>query len=236
MPTKKCPVCGVAVKVENLERHVRNQHPKAQVDTGSLLTEEEKEEVKEAKATARPGLTRTGKRTLAIVAIVLVAVIVVAAVLSAWHPPGIAVGQTAPNFTLTSSTGTSASLSEYRGRPVLLEFMNTNCPACNNEAPILSSLYQTFSGRTYFFSVDIAIAGDLAINSPSDIETFKSRYNTQWTYVIDSQGTVAKLYNVYATPTIYILDANGVVAHVPEYNLGQDSYASLSGYLNATLG
>lgn len=236
MATKKCPVCGVAVKVENLERHVRNQHPKAQVDSTALLTEEEKEEVKEAKATSRPGLTRTGKRMLAIVAVVLVAIIVIAVVLSVWHPPGIGVGQTAPNFTLTSSTGTSTSLNEFRGRPVLLEFMNTRCPACNNEAPILASLYQSFSGRTYFLSVDIAIAGDLAINTPAEIESFKSQYNTVWTYVIDSQGTVSKLYNVYATPTIYILDANGVVAHVPEYNLGQDSYSSLSGYLNATLG
>ena len=32
MAQKKCPVCGVSVKLENLERHLRNQHPRADVD------------------------------------------------------------------------------------------------------------------------------------------------------------------------------------------------------------
>ena len=45
MAMKKCPVCGVPVKAENLERHVRNQHPHAEVNPDTLLTEDEKAEV-----------------------------------------------------------------------------------------------------------------------------------------------------------------------------------------------
>src|SRR3989304_9699704 len=48
VPSKKCPVCGVSVKLENLERHVRNQHPRASVDLTSLLSAEERMETTRA--------------------------------------------------------------------------------------------------------------------------------------------------------------------------------------------
>ena len=41
----KCPVCGVSVKLENLERHVRTQHPRADVDLTQTLTPEQRREL-----------------------------------------------------------------------------------------------------------------------------------------------------------------------------------------------
>jgi len=50
MAMKKCPVCGASVKVENLERHVEDKHPRAKVDLSKLVTKEEKEAAKPKKA------------------------------------------------------------------------------------------------------------------------------------------------------------------------------------------
>jgi hypothetical protein len=54
MAMKKCPVCGVSVKLENMERHVKTQHPREEVDLRSLLTEEETVQAKAVKSTRKP--------------------------------------------------------------------------------------------------------------------------------------------------------------------------------------
>lgn len=41
MTSKKCPVCGVSLKAENLERHVRDQHPHESVSTREVLSRDE---------------------------------------------------------------------------------------------------------------------------------------------------------------------------------------------------
>ena len=53
-----------------------------------------------------------------------------------------AVGQPAPDFTLTDTEGTSYTLSEQKGKVVVLEFMATWCPHCQNEAPMYERLRQ----------------------------------------------------------------------------------------------
>ncbi len=233
MATKKCPVCGVPVKVENLERHLKNQHPRDRVDTTELLTVEEQRAVEKSKAAMKPTLTSAGKRTIVIVAIALVAILVLAVVVTTWRPPGPNVGQTAPNFTLSTSTGGSVTLTQYRGQPVFLEFMNTLCPACNNEAPTLAYVYRSFGTRVHFLSVDMAIPGDLPLNTAAEIEAFKTKYATPWVYSIDSDGTVANSYGVQGTPTMFVINANGIVSATPAYPA---SYSGIANALNQTLG
>ncbi len=233
MATKKCPVCGVSVKVENLERHVRDQHPHAQVDQEGLLTREEKAEVKEARAASRPALTAGGKRWIVIVAVVVAVVLVAAVLVTTLRLPGTKPGQVAPDFTLTTSTGASVTLSALRGTPVVLEFMNTLCPNCQAEAPILSSLYSQYGSRARFLSVDIAVTGEFAVNTASQIETFKSTYGTPWDYAIDTSNSVAGTYGVTGTPTSFVLNGSGVVQNV---FVGTHPYSSFSDALNVTLG
>lgn len=212
MPTKKCPVCGVAVKLENLERHVRNQHPRDTVDIETLLSEEERREAESAKAAARPTITRKGVRLIAILTVVM-AVILVIAIFNPFRGMGPNVGELAPNFTLSTSEGGSISLSNYRGKPLFLEFMDWDCEACQLEAPILSSLYPNYSARVSFLSVDMInwVPPD---DTAQRINQDRVTYNTPWIYVLDTQRTVANMYKISATPTSFILDRNGVISQV----------------------
>jgi thiol-disulfide isomerase/thioredoxin len=219
MAMKKCPVCGVSVKVENLEKHVRNQHPRAGVDTASLLTDEERGAAREAKTASRPGLTSSGKRTIAIVAVVVAVLLVVAVLFTV--------------LTLTLTSGGSVTLSQYRGMPVLLEFMNAYCPNCQAEAPVLVSLFQAFGSRVHFLSVDIYLSPSEPASSAAELNTFKSQYGTNWDYAMDTDNSVAHAYVVQGTPTSFVIDANGVI-HSLFY--GRYPYSSFSDALNATLG
>ena len=52
------------------------------------------------------------------------------------------IGKTAPDFTLTDMAGQQVSLSQYRGKVVILNFWATWCPPCREEMPSMEALYQ----------------------------------------------------------------------------------------------
>ncbi len=230
MATKRCPVCNVAVNVENLERHVRNQHPRANVELGSLLSPDERREASKTKAVRRPALTRTG-RWVILVSAVVVAVILVLVIVNPFRAIGPGVGQNAPDFAVTTSTGSPLTLSSMRGTPVLLEFMDPDCPHCQAQAPTLVSLNANYSASVRFVSIDVNFVG--APDDNTKINAFKSTYGTPWPYALDTTGGITSAYGVTSTPTTFILDRNGVVAAV---FVGETAYADFAVQLNRLLG
>ena len=170
MASVKCPVCGVSVKAENLERHLRNQHPREQVDLSEVLSEKDREAVAETKAPTRAGLTRGGKRMLLVVGLVVAALIALVIVLPLLTPLN-------TDFTLPSTDGTTVSLPSWRGSPVLVEFMDLDCPYCQEEAPLLVTLYTStafnFTARgVKFVSVDMNFEG--AADTADRINTWRT--------------------------------------------------------------
>src|SRR3972149_4724491 len=101
---KKCPVCGASVKLENFERHVKNQHPRDNVDLYSAITKEERREVTQVEARRRQKVTPGGFRIVLIVAAIVAIILAVAIINPFRYGPGI--GQTGPDFRLTTTEGT----------------------------------------------------------------------------------------------------------------------------------
>ena len=224
---KKCPVCGVSVKVENLERHVRNQHPRAQVEREQILTEAERTEVHRSAPRTRPAMTRRGKMIAAAVAIVLIIVIVALA----FRPNvGLSVGQIAPDFTATTSDDGTVHLNSLRGRPVFLEFMDVDCIHCLNEAQnVLPTLYATYSSRVTFLSVDVDILG--SPDTKDRINTFRTQTGNSWTFVLPN-APITQSYGITSTPTMYVLDRNGVIVGA---FFGETPYPDLAASLDRAL-
>ncbi len=232
MAMKKCPVCGVSVKTENLERHVRNQHPREEVDLSETLTRADREAIRESKSGRGPGLTQGGRRLLVIAAIVIVVVVVAAVSIQFLSKPPVNPGSQAPDFTLTSTDGVTISLSAWKGYPVLIEFMDVDCPYCQQEAPTLSAIYSTYSGQgVRFVSIDVNFDGPA--DTPTRIATFKSTYNTPWPYCLDSLQGVAARYGVSSTPTSFVINKDGTVN---TRVVGAQSASVFTAALNAALG
>ncbi len=216
------------MKLENLQRHVANQHPKAQIPAAQLLSTSERRRLESAKAAApRPSMTPRGKQIVAIAAVVMA--VLLALVLIPRGNVGPLTGQAAPDFTLPTSDGGSITLSALRGRPVLLEFMDIDCPHCINEAPILSALYGSYSARVAFVSVDTEIVPPS--NTPAQINQFRTTYATPWQYAL-FDANVVSAYQIQGTPTTFIIDRNGVVART---FVGETSAATLKGALDDVL-
>lgn len=121
---------------------------------------------------------------------------------------------TAPDFTLPVVTasglnGQKVSLSSFRGKVVLLEFMEPWCPHCQNMAPVLESLYQQYGAQNVVF---LSVAGPWNGATADDAAKFIRDYHSSLMYVYDSSGTTFSAYGVTATPTFFIIGKNGQIA------------------------
>ena len=120
----------------------------------------------------------------------------------------------APDFTLpelgpNGPTGKTISLSSFRGRVVLLEFMTPWCGHCQSMVPVFEKLYQQFGPQNVEF---LTISGTFAGATVEDTAEFIRNSKSSWMYVYDSSGSVFNLYGVTGTPTFYIIGRDGEIA------------------------
>src|SRR5260370_31615623 len=125
-------------------------------------------------------------------------------------PVGLQVGDAAPNFTLKTLDGKQVSLSDYRGKPVLLNFWYSSCPGCLAEIPGMQRFYaaQQAAGK------DFVILGVNSVDDAQTAQQFVQQYGITYTPVFDDNQRVATLYNLNATPTSYFIDRQGIIRFV----------------------
>lgn len=117
------------------------------------------------------------------------------------------VGQPAPDFALKDASGKKISLSDYKGRVVMINFWATWCPPCRQEMPSMESLFQEYNKKGFEI---------LAVSSDSQAEKivkpFMEFYELTFSALMDIDGSVHSLYGVTSIPTTYIVDKNGNIA------------------------
>ena len=130
--------------------------------------------------------------------------------ISAGHPVGLQVGNTAPDFTLAAPNGKKISLSDYRSKPVMLNFWYASCPGCLAEIPGMQKFYasQQAAGK------DFMILGVNPVDDTPTAQQFVQQYGLTYQIVMDSNDDVVKLYNIGATPTSYFIDREGIIRSV----------------------
>lgn len=113
------------------------------------------------------------------------------------------------NNPATGLTGNMLTLSAFKGKVVLLEFMEPWCPHCQDMAPVLANLYSQYGQQNVVF---ISVAGPWNGATGADAMSFIAKYGSGWNYVYDSSGTIFNEYGVNSTPTFYIIAPNGSVS------------------------
>ncbi|MCX6031247.1 MAG: TlpA disulfide reductase family protein [Chloroflexi bacterium] len=119
-------------------------------------------------------------------------------------PSAPAVGYPAPDFTLTTVTGETFTLSALRGRPVVLNFWATWCPPCRAELPELQAASGRLAGRVQIVGVDQG-------ESASQVQAFAGSLGLNFTMPLDTATTVSRLYGVRSLPTTFFIDRSGVI-------------------------
>lgn len=117
-------------------------------------------------------------------------------------------GGQAPDFSLNDLDGVEVSLSNLRGKIVLLEFWATWCPPCRESIPAMNELYKKYNDKGL---VLLGISVDKGQNIAEDIRAFIREYSIKYPIAIDSKN-VNTLYGVYSIPTLILIDKAGKVA------------------------
>jgi len=139
------------------------------------------------------------KRFLSSVA--LVGLLLLASCNTGSHPPRI--GNAAPDFTITDSQRT-VTLSQLRGKPVVLNFWATWCPPCVGEMPSLVQLQKQLGDKVTI----------LAVSEDADDAAYKQfvrDHNVDLLTIRDVAQKTNEVYGTFKFPETYVIDRNGTV-------------------------
>jgi thioredoxin-dependent peroxiredoxin len=102
------------------------------------------------------------------------------------------INSTAPNFTLLDQNGKSHTLTEYRGKWVLIYFYpKDDTPGCTKEACVLRDAFPTFE------KLDAVILG-ISADSEKSHKKFEEKYQLPFTLLADTEKTTVNAYGVWA--------------------------------------
>lgn len=119
-------------------------------------------------------------------------------------------GSKVPNFTLTDLSGKNISLSDYKGKVVVLNFWASWCPPCKAEMPEFNEMDREFkkSGDTVLLAINMT---DGRRETKKKVETFISEQKYKMRVLLDSEGKASNLFDIRYLPTTYVIDAEGTV-------------------------
>ncbi len=119
-----------------------------------------------------------------------------------------AVGTKALDFTQPDTSGKNISLSQFRGKYVLLDFWASWCGPCRRENPNVVTAYNQYKNKNF-----TVLSVSLDQDKNNWLNAIKADHLT-WTHVSDLQywsNEVAKLYHVEQIPQNYLIDPNGII-------------------------
>jgi peroxiredoxin len=128
-----------------------------------------------------------------------------------------AVGQPAPGFSLTDTAGKTHSLSDYKGKLVVLEWVNYECPFVGKHygSGNMQKLQKEYTGKgVVWLQVNSSAAGKQGHYTPEKAAALsKEKGAASTAYLLDTAGTVGRAYGAKTTPHMYVIDAKGTLVY-----------------------
>lgn len=112
----------------------------------------------------------------------------------------------APDFTVYDLDGGEVRLSDYLGKPVVVNFWASWCGPCQMEMPDFQDKYDEFGKKIQFLMVNMTDGSRETTESASD---FIARQGFTFPVFYDTQSDAAMTYGAYSLPTTYFIDAEG---------------------------
>jgi hypothetical protein len=136
------------------------------------------------------------------------------------------IGQAAPLFTATDSKGAPVSLNQYRGKTVVLEWTNADCPYthkhyASGNMQRIQALAQK-NDVVWLTVISSAPGKQGYVNGPAADALSQSRGALPTAVLLDPSGNLGRLYGAKTTPHMFVIDKNGAL----QYMGGIDSIAT----------
>lgn len=119
----------------------------------------------------------------------------------------------APDFELVNLEGERVTLSDFRGKAVLVNFWATWCPPCRAEMPLIDEFAEQHTQELVVLAVN---AGE----GESEVRSFIQAHDLDFVFLLDLENSVATLYRVRGFPTSLFIDPQGQLqaTHIGELN------------------
>lgn len=124
-----------------------------------------------------------------------------------YNPELLKTGAPAPAIKLKDVNGGELSLTDLKGKHVVIDFWGTWCPWCVKGIPEMKKYYDKYSDKLEILSVDCGDAED-------DWKDAVKEHEMNWKNVHDPQGKTSELYEIQGFPTKIVLDPNGNILKV----------------------
>jgi peroxiredoxin len=134
-----------------------------------------------------------------------------------WAAVAATVGEPAPAFTATSTAGSPTSLGAYKGKVVVLEWTNHECPYVRKhyETGNMQALQRDTTGQGIVWLTVISSAkgeqGYVTAAQADDLTT--SRKAAPTLVLLDEKGVVGRMYGATNTPHMYVVDKTGLLVY-----------------------
>lgn len=125
-----------------------------------------------------------------------------------------AVGETAPAFSLKGVDGKTYSLADFKGKTVVLEWVNPNCPFSDRHAreKTMSDLVKQH-GEIVWLGINSTSADHPNFLQPADHQAWAKKNGVNYAILYDETGKIGKAYDAKTTPHLYIVDKTGKIAY-----------------------
>ncbi|HYX48248.1 MAG TPA: TlpA disulfide reductase family protein [Ktedonobacteraceae bacterium] len=138
------------------------------------------------------------------------------------------VGHSAPNFTLVllhpDAGKSSLSLSNFKGKPIVLNFWASWCQPCKEELPLLENTWKQMQSQ----KKNIVFLGIDFQESNSDASNFLEQQGVTYLAGLDTDGSIASKYGVTSLPQTIFIDHDGTVtSREPQELTGQELSSNL---------
>jgi peroxiredoxin len=127
------------------------------------------------------------------------------------------IGKAAPNFTLPDTSGKEWSLANFKGKYVVLEWYNPDCPFVGKHyrSGNMQDLQKEFTSKgVVWLSIDSSAPGEEGNYPPGKLNEISARVGAARTaLLLDPDGKVGRLYGAKTTPDMYIINPTGILVY-----------------------
>lgn len=124
-------------------------------------------------------------------------------------------GQAAPDFTLSDTEGKRHALAELRGKTVVLEWFNPDCPFikfAHGKGPLVDMAAKRESTNLVWLSINSSAPGKQGHGQERNSQA-RMEYKMSNPVLLDESGVVGRSYAAQKTPHVFVIDARGVLVY-----------------------
>lgn len=127
------------------------------------------------------------------------------------------VGEPAPAFSVTDTSGKKVSLADFKGKTVVLEWTNPGCPFVQKHyrsANMQATQKAAVAQGAVWLSVNSTAVGDADYKAPTEMAAWmQQQKGTPSATLMDSDGKIGRAYGARTTPHMFVIDPHGRVAY-----------------------